>query len=119
MGQVFIILIMIPIAIAAGFIIPVCMTNRATVKVVKIFREHGANDVWSAKDASQLGIGPRGFMDQLKDPRRDYKPIALRALIKFGIVRHAGNQKLYLNEKSFSDFCNQTENRLKACLLES
>jgi hypothetical protein len=118
MDQVLFFLIMILIAIAAVIIIPGYMTNRATVKVIRIFMEHEANDFWSAKNAFQLGIGPRSLMDRLKDPRRDYKPMALRTLIKFGIVRQTGNQKLYLNEKSLADFCRQTENRFKACSLE-
>lgn len=118
MDQVLYVLIMILIAIAAVIIIPAYMTNRATVKVIKIFMEHEANDIWSAKNAFQLGIGPRGLMDRLMDPRRDYKPMALRALIKYGIVRQTGNEKLYLNEKSLADFCHQTENRLKACSLK-
>jgi hypothetical protein len=117
MGQVFFISIMILIAIAAGLIIPVYMTNRAMVKVVRIFRDHGANDVWSAESAFQLGIGPRDLIERLKDPRRDYKPMALRALIEFGIVRQVGDQKFYLSEKSFTYFCHRAEKRLKACSL--
>lgn len=118
MGQVLFILIMLLIAIAAGIIIPAYMTNRATLKVVRIFRKHEANDVWSAKNAYQLGIGPKSLIEQLNDPWRDYKPMALRALLNFGIVRQTGNEKLYLNEKSFAYFCHQTENRLMACSLE-
>jgi hypothetical protein len=117
MDQVLIILIVIIATIAAGIIISAYMTNCAMVKVIRIFRKHEANDIWSAKTAYQLGIGPRSLMDQLKDPRRDYKPMALMTLIKFGIVRQTGNEKLYLNEKSLSDFCNQTEHRIKACSL--
>jgi hypothetical protein len=118
MGQVIVILIMILIAIAAGLIIPAYMTNRATEKVIRIFRQHEANDVWSAKNAFQLGIAPKGLIDQFTDPWRDYKPMALRMLLKFGIVRQTGNEKLYLNEKAFAYFCHQTENSLKACSLE-
>ena len=117
MEQVLFILVMILIAFAAAIIIPTYMTNRATVKVVKIFRENEANDFWSAKTAYQLGIGPRGVFDRLKDPRRDYKPMALGTLIKIGIVRKTGNERLYLNEKSLADFCHQTDNRMKACSL--
>ena len=117
MDQILIILIVIITTLAAGIFISTYMTNRATVKVIKIFRKHEANDIWSAKDAYQLGIGTKGLMDQLKDPRRDYKPMALITLMKFGIVRQTGNEKLYLNEKSLSDFCHQNENRLKACSL--
>jgi hypothetical protein len=119
MGQVLFILLMVLIAFAAAIIIPTYLTNRATVKVIKIFREHEANDFWSAKTASQLGIGPRGLFDRLVDPRRDYKPMALGALIKIGVVRQTGNKRLYLNEKSLADFCHQTENRMKACSLVS
>jgi hypothetical protein len=117
MDQILIILLVIIVTIASGIIISAYMTNRATVKVVRIFRKHEANDIWSAKNVSQLGIGPRGLMDQLKDPRRDYKPMALMTLMKFGIVRQTGNEKLYLNEKSLANFCHQNENRLKACSL--
>lgn len=117
MDQVLLVIIFMLIVIAAGIFIPAYMTNRATVKVVRIFREHEANDIWSAQNAMQLGIGPRGLLDQLQDPRRDYKPMALRVLIKYGIVRQTGNQKLYLNEKSFADFCLRTESSLKACSL--
>jgi hypothetical protein len=118
MGQALFLLIMILIAIAAVIIIPAYMTNLAMVRVIRIFREHEANDVWSAKNASELGIGPRDLVDRLRDPRRDYKPMALRTLIKLGIVRQIGNEKLYLNEKSLADFCHRTENRLKACSLK-
>lgn len=117
MGQVLFISIMILLAIAAGLIVPGYMTNRAMVEVIRIFREHEANDVWRAESAFQLGIGPRSLSERLQDPRRDYKPMALRALIEFGIVRQIGNQKFYLNEKSFAYFCRRAEYRLKACSL--
>jgi hypothetical protein len=118
MDQVLFLLIVIPPALAAVIAIPAFMTNRAMVKVIRIFRDHGASDFWSAKTALQLGIGPRGLMDRLIDPRRDYKPMALNVLIKFGIVRQTGGQKLYLNEKSLNDFCHQHDHRLKVCSLE-
>ena len=106
------------IAIAAVIIIPAQMTNRAMVKVVRIFRDQEATDVWSAKTAIQLGIGPRGFFDRLMDPRRDYKPITLKVFKKYGIVRQVGKEKFYLNEKFLNDFCHQNENRLKICSLD-
>lgn len=117
MNQALLILLMVPIAFSVVIVISAYMTNRATVKVIRIFREHEANDFWSAKTALQLGFGPRGLFDRLIDPRRDYTPMALSALLKIGIVRRTGNEKLYLNEKALADFCHQTENRLKACAL--
>jgi len=119
MYEILLILLMMLIAIAAILIIPAYMTNRAIVKVVGIFREHEADDVWSARTAVELGIGPRQLIDRILDPRRDYKPMALRTLIKYGVVRQVGNDKLYLNENALADICHRTENRLKICPLDS
>ena len=118
MSEIPFIIIMMLVAIAAVIIIPAYLTNRAIVKVVKIFREHEADDIWSAKTAFQLGIGPRSFIERIRDPRRDYKPMALGTLIKFGIVRKTGNDRLYLSEKTLTEFCTKTENRLMACSLK-
>ena len=117
MGQMPLFFIFLIITIAAMAVIYPYMIQRAIIKVIRILREQEAVDVWSAKPPKDLGLAPRSLMDRFRDPRRDYKPIALAVLKKLGIVLETGTGKLYLNEKSLNRFCVETNDRLKVCTL--
>jgi len=110
-----ILVILLLLGFIGAFRIQAYLTDRAAAQVVARFRERQAEDIWSAKGPEELGLAPRGFMLRLADPRRDYKPIALRILINIGVIRKTGQSKLYLSERDLAGVCRRTENRLRIC----
>jgi len=65
--------------------------------VIQIFRQNSALDKKTAKTIDELGLKPRGFMEGMFHGR-DFKPYALNALVKAGIIQGTGDGRLYLAE---------------------
>jgi hypothetical protein len=94
--------ILILIAFVAIVYIPVVMTKRAMVKVIRIFCRHNAVGVRKAKTIDELGLRPPDFFQRLLKPR-DYKPYALQVLKQTGIVEMTNDGKLYINENKLEE----------------
>ncbi len=93
--QVFL-LILIFVFLLISF--PWLLNKRAVNQVIKIFRQHRAVSINSAKTIDELGLRPPSFRERLMR-LRDYKPAALNGLIRVGIVKATEDDKLYLSEE--------------------
>ncbi|MCJ7426464.1 MAG: hypothetical protein MUO17_04975 [Dehalococcoidales bacterium] len=79
------------------FVIPRWRLKRAIRQVIAIFRQNSALDKKTAKTIDELGLKPRGFAERMFHGR-DFKPYALNALVKAGIIKGTGDGRLYLAE---------------------
>lgn len=79
------------------FVIPRWRLKRAVRQVIAIFRQNSALDKKTAKTIDELGLKPRGAMEGLFRGR-DFKPYALNALTKAGIIQGTEDGRLYLTE---------------------
>jgi hypothetical protein len=102
MEGILVISIFVGIAFLAILYIPVIMTKRAMVKIIKIFCRHNAVEVRTAKTIDELGLRPPDFFQKLIKPR-DYKPYALQILKKTGIVTLTDDGKLYMLENKLDE----------------
>jgi hypothetical protein len=75
---------------------------RATRQVIRIFRRYNAVDSKSARTIDELGLRPPGVFQRMMR-RRDYKPQALDALIRLGVVQATGEGRLYLSEARLAE----------------
>jgi len=74
------------------------LTHRAIFKIIEIFYRNNALSFKNAKTIEELGLPPPDFFQRLTQ-LRDYKPQALKILIKQGTVKRTLNGKLYLLEE--------------------
>ena len=65
--------------------------------MIAIFRRNSALDKKTAKTLEELGLKPRGFAEGMFHGR-DFKPYALNALVKAGIIKSTEDGRLYLAE---------------------
>jgi hypothetical protein len=79
------------------FFIRVALLRRAVLQVIAIFRKHNSLSWHNAKTARELGLATPGFLARIGRPK-DYKPQALKALLRLGIIRVFREDRLYLNE---------------------
>jgi len=85
------------VLLAAMFFVPQWRLRRAVRQVIRIFREFNAVDTKSARTIDELGLRPRGIMDGMFRGR-DYRPHALNALMRAGIIQTTEEGRLYLSE---------------------
>jgi hypothetical protein len=102
MNEVLIIILLIIIVIVAMLVIPQWLTKRAIPQVIRIFREKNAIGIKNAKTVDELGLRPRGMMEQMFR-RRDYKQYALTALMRVEIIQMTEDGRLYLSEEKLSE----------------
>ena len=102
MNEVLLIILMVIIGMVAMFVIPQWLTKRAIPQVIRIFREHNAIGIKNAKTIDELGLSPRGMIQQMFR-RRDYKQYALTALMRADIVQMTEDGRLYLSEEKLSE----------------
>ncbi len=96
--SIFVIWVMLLVLFYIGFvIIPRLLLRQAVSQVVERFRESHSLCSESPKTADELGLGPQSLADRLFR-FRDYRPYALQALIKFGVVRRTEEGKMCLME---------------------
>ena len=98
MSDALLILALIVFALLALFVLPRFLMRRAVFKVINIFQQHNATDAKRAKTIDELGLSPRTFTEGIFRGR-DYKPHALRLLMKAEIVRLTQDGKVYLSEE--------------------
>lgn len=114
-GTIIIIPFLLLIGLAVALRIQASLTDRAVAKVVGAFRDHHAEDVWTAQTREELGLAPRTLTERLARPLRDYKPIAVNILMGIRVVRMTGQKKLYLSEKDLVGVCSRSGNRMRIC----
>ena len=102
MNEVLIIILLVIILLASMLFIPQWRLKRAIPQVVRIFREMNALDMKNAKTIDELGLRPKGMMEQMFK-RRDYKQYALTVLMQTGIIQTTEDGKLYLSEEMLSE----------------
>ncbi len=96
--SIFVIWVILLVLFYVGFgIIPRLLLRQAVSQVVERFRESHTLCSEGLKTANELGLGPQSLTDQLFR-FRDYRPYALQALIKFGVVRVTEEGKMCLLE---------------------
>ena len=76
--------------------------KRAVRQVIGIFRTTRSLCSQRPKTADELGLQPQTLMERLFKPR-DYKPYALQALIRAGIVRLTNKGRMCLREEKVSE----------------
>ena len=79
------------------YVIPRWRLKRAMRQVIAIFRRHGALDKKTAKTIDEMELKPRGMMEGVFRGR-DFKPYAIDALVKAGIIQGTDDGRLYLSE---------------------
>ena len=97
-GSALFIVVLVVLAVLGLFIIPRLLLRRAINQVIRIFRQHNATDVKTAKTIDELGLSPPAFMQRMLQGR-DYKPYALGALRRSEIIQMTEDGKLYLSEE--------------------
>jgi len=85
------------------FFIPRWLIRRAARQVVEIFRKNNATDGKTARTVDELGLRPPGMLERMMR-RRDYKPHALNALMKVGVIQATEDGRLYLSEDKLAEF---------------
>jgi hypothetical protein len=78
------------------------LLRRAVFKVIGILRERHSLCYNTAKTLDELGLTPPDFLKRLSRPK-DYKPYALQALIRLGIVRVTDDGRICLSEETLRD----------------
>lgn len=97
-----ILVLLIVLAILTMIFVPRWRVKRAAKQVIKTFRKNSATSINNARTLEELGLKPRGFLDGMFRGR-DYKPYAMSALMKAGILRETEDGKLYLSEDKLSE----------------
>ena len=95
--DILIIGVVIVLLLAALFFIPQWRMKRSIPQVIRIFRRCNATSSKDAKTIDELGLRPRSLMQGMFRGR-DYRPYALEALMRSGIVEMTEDRKLYLSE---------------------
>lgn len=83
--------------LASWLFVPMLLTRRAIVKLLRVFREHNATSESTAKTYDELGITQASFFMRMWSPR-DYRPRAMQYLISAQVVKVVDENKLYLDE---------------------
>ena len=94
--------LMLILVLVVAFVVPQLMVRRAVPEVVRIFREHGATDPEHARLAAELGLGEKTMWERALR-RRDFKPKALLAMIRVGLVHQTDGGRVYLSEKALAE----------------
>ncbi len=76
---------LVALALISLIFVPRWRMQRAIRQVVKIFRARGATTINGARNVVELGLKPRGILEGMFRGR-DYKPYAVSALMKAGII---------------------------------
>ncbi len=97
-----IIILLIIVALAAFIFIPQFLLRQAVGQVIRIFRKQNATTPLTARTAEELQLQQKSYFQRMMG-RRDYKPYALEALVKAGIVKTAENARLFLSEETLAE----------------
>ena len=95
--EVLIIIGLLIVGMAAAILLPQWRIRRAVPQVIKIFRKNNATTPQNAQFVDVLGLQKRGILEGMMRTR-DYKPLALDALMKLEIVLMTDDGRIYLAE---------------------
>lgn len=95
------IVILVVLFMIGVLVLPQLMVLRAIPSVIRIFRQHNAVDIKSAKTVNELGLAPRGLVERMWKPR-DHKPRALQALMGANIVQMTEDGRVYLSRENLA-----------------
>ena len=98
MSDALVIVVLAVILILGVMVLPQLMVRRAIPAVIRIFRQHSAVGVSSARAIHELGLAPPGMVERMWR-MRDYKPRALQLLISAKIIERTEDGRLYLSEE--------------------
>ncbi len=94
--------LLIALALLSMIFVPRWRMQRAIRQVINIFRARGATNINGARNIVELGLKPRGILEGMFRGR-DYKPYALSALMKAGIILSTEDDRLYLSEDKLAN----------------
>jgi hypothetical protein len=95
--NLFSIAILLMLAFLAVLRIQAFLVKRALTQVIDRFRTSHSLCSQGSKTVDELELRPPDFLERIYKPR-DYKPYALKMLIRTGAVRLSGNGKMCLLE---------------------
>ncbi len=98
MSSITVIVLIIVFLLLLLFIVPQWRLKRAIRQVIRIFKEHYAVDIKTAKTVDELGLRPRSMMEGIFRGR-DYKRYAISTLMKAEIIQMTEDGRLYLSEE--------------------
>jgi hypothetical protein len=110
-NSVFLIIILMIVAFGGTLFIRNFFTERAILKVIKIFYQHNALGINGAKTLHELGIERPDFVQRMMRPR-DYKQYALQILIKRGVIHVNEDGRLYMVEERLDENLRSKRNDL-------
>lgn len=84
------------------YVIPRWRTKRAVRQVIQTFRKSNTLDKNTAKTADELGLQQRPFLERMHRIR-DFKPYALDALARAGIIKVTEDGRVYLDEDALME----------------
>jgi len=97
-NSILLIVLLVVLLLAVVFLIPQWRLRRAIPKVIRAFKECDAIGIKNAKTIDELGLRPRGMVEQMLKGR-DYRQDALNALMRAGIIQMTEEGRLYLLEE--------------------
>jgi hypothetical protein len=100
-GTAVIFVLLIAGGLTLGFWLSAHLTQRAIFNVIEIFYRNNALSFRYAKTIEELGLTPPDFLQRVTH-LRDYRPQALKILIKQGIVNKTPDEKMYLLEEKLN-----------------
>ena len=98
MNTVLLIILMLVVIVLALVVVPQWRLRRAISQVIRVFQQHNAVGVKNARTSDELGLRPRTLTESMLRGR-DFKPYALRALIKAEVIQMTEDGRLYLSEE--------------------
>jgi hypothetical protein len=98
MDPIVAIILLVILLLALSFFMSRFLMKRAIYDVIKRFRASNSLEEATAKAAEEMGIRRQGLLSF--KVMRDYKPMALQALMRAEVVRTTEDGKLYLHEET-------------------
>ena len=95
MNPTVLLILLIILLAALGFLVLRLRMSRAVKQVVAIFERSNALDVRSARTIDELKLRPRTFLQGM-GRMRDFKPYALKILMDAEVVCETDGGRLYL-----------------------
>jgi hypothetical protein len=85
------------------FVLPAFRLKRAILQVIQIFRRQQSFCSSNSKTQDELGLAPPPMWDGFFR-LRDFKPFAIRVLVKAGVIHLSENGKMCLQENKAAEF---------------
>jgi len=104
-ANLLILMIWAALFLSAAFVVQGLLIRRAVFQAIRIFQDKHSLCSEGSKTIDELGMRAKSFMERMFHfGLRDYKPYALQALIRAGIVRKTSDGKVCLLENKAQRF---------------